>query len=168
MMAQVEQEQRDQEPLLAGLTDSLGFLLRMAQLRVFGSFFETLGQFNLKPGEFSVLVVIGQNAGVRQGLLANALRIKPAHMTKMVRNFETRGLVTRTVPEDDRRAVELCLSDEGDRYVTELAPNFYEFDRAQQDPLTKEEMETLRRLLRKFNRYSERPSATLYDLGGGK
>ena len=167
-MAQVAEKQIDPEPSLAGLTDSLGFLLRMAQLRVFGQFFQTLGRFDLRPGEFSVLVVIAQNPGVRQGLLANSLSIKPAHMTKMVRNFETRGLVDRSIPEDDRRAVELCLSEDGERYVTELAPHFYDFDRAQQEPLTRDEMETLRGLLRKFNGFPERPTAKLFDLGGGK
>lgn len=167
-MGQIAEKSQDSEPILAGLTDSLGFLLRMAQLRVFAQFFETLGQFNLRPGEFSVLVVIAQNPGVRQGLLANSMSIKPAHMTKMVRNFESRNLVTRTVPQDDRRAVELCLSDEGARYVTELAPHFYDFDRAQQEPLTKAEMETLRGLLRKFNGFPQRRTARLFDVGGGK
>ena len=167
-MGQVAEKQTDQQPSLAGLTDSLGFLLRMAQLKVFEQFFKTLGRFELRPGEFSVLVVIAQNPGVRQGLLANALNIKPAHMTKMVRNFETRNLILRAVPEDDRRAVELSLSKEGERHVTELAPHFYDFDRAQCEPLTRAEMETLRGLLRKFNGFPERPTAKLFDLGGGK
>jgi DNA-binding MarR family transcriptional regulator len=74
----------------------------MAQLRSFDFFFEDLGKLGLRPGEFSVLWVIHVNPGVRQGVLAQTLRIKRAHMTKMIRSFEERGLVARTIPEDDR------------------------------------------------------------------
>lgn len=166
-MGQVAETEQAEEVSLAGLTDSIGFLLRMAQLKVFARFFEELGEFGLKPGEFSVLITIALNPGVRQGQLAAAMSIKPAHMTKMVRGFEDQGLVSRRVPQDDRRAVELTLSDKGEAHVARLQPHFHTFDRGQQAPLTKEEMADLRRLLRKFNGFPERVSAELFDLGGG-
>ncbi len=149
----------------AGLTESIGFLLRMAQLKVFARFFEDLGEYGLRPGEFSVLITIARNPGMRQGQLAAAMSIKPAHMTKMVRGFEDQGLVTRRVPEDDRRAVELTLSPKGEAHVARLQPHFYEFDRSQQASLSDEEMVELRRLLRKFNGYPEKVSVALFDLG---
>jgi DNA-binding MarR family transcriptional regulator len=165
MMEPAVETRQEQEVSLAGLTDSIGFLLRMAQLKVFAQFFEDLGKYGLKPGEFSVLVLIGENPGVRQGQIAAAMKIKPAHMTKMVRGFEDQGLVDRSVPPDDRRAVELRLSEKGKDYVGELSPHFYAFDRSQQEPLTKSEMQTMRGLLRKFNGYPETPVPHLFNVG---
>ena len=69
------------------LTRSVGFLLRMAQLQSFDMFFARLAKHGLKPGEFTLLWVVGLNPGLRQGSLARRLRIKPAHMTKLVQRL---------------------------------------------------------------------------------
>ncbi len=72
----------------------------------------------MKPGEFSVLWLIDLNPQVRQGTLARRLRIKPAHMTKLIRRFEADGYVHRRTPDQDRRAVELSLTARAERIVT--------------------------------------------------
>ena len=78
------------------LTRSVGFLLRMAQLQSFDMFFARLAKHGLKPGEFTLLWVVGLNPGLRQGSLARRLRIKPAHMTKLVQRLVAADLLART------------------------------------------------------------------------
>ena len=73
---------------------SLGLLLRLAQIRVFEIFFEKLAHHGLKPGEFTMLWLIGLNPDTRQGDIARRIRIKPAHMTKLVSRAVDAGLVT--------------------------------------------------------------------------
>ncbi len=140
----------ERDVALGALSDSLGFLLRLAQVQVFDRFFEDLGQIGLRPGEFSVLWVLHLNPGVRQGLLAQRLRIKRAHMTKMIRDFEARGLVERRTPEHDRRAVELLLTPEGTAFVRDHAEAFFTHDIRRASTLTEAERAQLFTLLQKY------------------
>ena len=140
---------------LGPLSSSLGFLVRMGQIEIFGLFYETLGRLGLKPGEFSVLWVVHLNPGVRQGAVAEKLRIKPAHMTKLVRSFEEGGLLERHIPESDRRGMELRLTSKGEAFVTEYADEFFTYARSETNRLSQKEADQLIRLLQKFTRLGE-------------
>jgi DNA-binding MarR family transcriptional regulator len=130
---------------------SLGFLLRLAQVRAFDGFFNSLGQLGLKPGEFTVLWVIGLNPQVKQGVIARKLRIKPAHMTKLVQRAVDAELVKRTVPDDDRRSVHLSLTTQGESFIAENKPAFLNVVASENTTLEDEEFEMLVHLLRKLN-----------------
>ncbi|MBY6089626.1 MarR family winged helix-turn-helix transcriptional regulator [Pseudooceanicola sp. 502str34] len=136
---------------LGDLGQSLGFLLRVAQVRVYDQFYDRFGDEDLRPGEFSMLWVMHRNPGIKQGMLAQALRIKPAHMTKTVRRFEDNGLVERQIPDSDRRSVLLRLTDKGEAFVARNRPNFLGENAYNTHDLSEEEAATLARLLRKYN-----------------
>jgi len=140
----------DEHVELGEITGSLGFLLRMAQLKAFDFFFLTLGEYDLRPGEFTVLWVIGLNPGLRQGTVARRLNIKPAHMTKLVQRLVTAGFVARTIPEDDRRSVRLALTPEGERFVATYRDRFLTAHLAERSGLSAAEAETLIALLRRY------------------
>lgn len=151
---------RDDEDGAGGLDygvmgQSLGFLLRLAQLAAFRDFYVALGDHGVRPGEVSVLILIGRNPGIRQGHLARQLMIKRAHMTKMVQAMEDAGLVRRTVPDDDRRSVELWLTPAGQRRAADLAPLLAGHEAQSATRLTKREEEQLKRLLKKFLRHPD-------------
>lgn len=132
------------------LRDSLGFLLRLAQLQRFGAFFAEFGELGIRPGELSLLLMLSENPGIRQGVLAQSLMIKRAHMAKMVRAFEEAGLLRRTVPKDDKRAMELWLTEAGNRHVARLREPFEDHESAPIDGLSPDEAAELKRLLRKY------------------
>lgn len=135
---------------LGEISGSLGFLLRMAQLKAFDYFFHTLKGHGLKPGEFTVLWVIGLNPGLRQGTVARCLRVKPAHMTKLIARLVERGLVARTIPEDDRRSVRLELTIDGEAFVTRYRDRFLELHISERSDLSPSEAATLLTLLRRY------------------
>ena len=135
---------------LGPLGTSLGFLLRLSQVELFEMFYSVLGHHGLKPGEFSVLWIVHLNPGIRQGRLADRLRIKRAHMTKLIRAFEDRGFVLRHVPDADRRAVELTLAPPGEAFVAEHAEAFFSYARTETQRLSDGEAEQFVALLRKF------------------
>lgn len=137
---------------LGPLSSSLGFLFRMGQVEIFGLFYEALGRLGLKPGEFSVLWVVHLNPGVRQGAVAEKLRIKPAHMTKLVRSFEEGGLIARHIPDRDRRGIELRLTPRGTAFVEEYAEDFFSYAQSETNRLTPAEAKQLIALLQKFTR----------------
>jgi DNA-binding MarR family transcriptional regulator len=132
------------------LSGSLGLLLRLAQIVSFRDFFESLGHLGMRPGEATALMLIGENPGVRQGELARQLMIKRAHMTKMVRAMETAGLVSRSVPDDDRRSVALRLSPAGEAEVASLRGPFLAHEAGAARGLSRREEAELKRLLCKY------------------
>jgi DNA-binding MarR family transcriptional regulator len=132
------------------LTESLGFLLRLAQIRSFEAFYRHLSGFDIRPGAHTVLWVVGLNPGMRQGVIARKLNIKPAHMTKLVQDLVDRKLVSRTVPDDDRRAVCLSLTKEGQAFIQENKADFMAYRKIERGNLSDRESAELGRLLRKF------------------
>lgn len=135
---------------LGEMTDSLGFMLRLAQLRLFERFFQGFAEAGVRPGEFTVLWVIALNPGVRQGALARVLTIKPAHMTKLVQRLVSDGLVRRHIPPQDRRSVELTLTGAGRDYLDRHRATFLRVHDAERDGLTEAEGAELLRLLAKL------------------
>ena len=135
---------------LGPLGNSVGFLLRLAQLRAFDEFFSDHGPQGLKPGEFSVLWVIARNPGIRQSVLGQRLMIKRAHMTKLIRAMEDRRLVSRYIPDADRRAVELTLTSAGEDEVETAGRLFFDYEQSTGAPLDADDHATLVALLRKY------------------
>lgn len=132
------------------LSSSLGFLLRMAQLKAFEHYFTELADLELKPGELSVLMLILRNPGIRQGVLAQRLMIKRAHMTKLIRALEKGGYVKRTIPDEDRRSVTLTLTAEGRRTMQRHWMRLVSYEQAPRSPLSAEQQRQLIALLQTF------------------
>jgi DNA-binding MarR family transcriptional regulator len=117
-------------------------------LRAFEAFFRTAGS-DLKPGEFTVLWVIGLNPGLRQGTIARRLRIKPAHMTKLIRRIVDAGLVEREIPPDDRRSIRLSLTKAGKAFIERHKITLRKSHEAERAALSDQEYTTIVGLLRK-------------------
>ena len=132
------------------LAELAGFMLRLAQLQLFELFFRDFAQRGITPGQIGILIAIGRNPGVRQGVLADALRIKWSNMAKIIRLLEGQGLIERRVPARDRRAVELRLTETGRAAVDETVPQLMVSDRSATTALTQRERDTLLRLLAKL------------------
>jgi DNA-binding MarR family transcriptional regulator len=135
---------------LGDLSQSLGFLLRIAQVQIFRAYFRRLGKHDLMPAEFSILWVLHLNEGVRQGAIAQGLSIKPAHMTKLIQKLVTTGYVTRNVPEDDRRSVRLALTEAGRTLITSHQDEFLNLHQYAPGHLNQSELAALVALLRKY------------------
>lgn len=141
----------DEEALeLGALTDSVGFLLRMAQIRAFAQFYREFPDSDVRPGEFTAIWVLALNPGVRQGALARQLHIKPAHMTKLIQRLVKAGLVKRTVPPEDRRSVTLALTPAGHAYVDAHRARFLAVHAAERTGLDDAELDQLKGLLAKL------------------
>ncbi len=140
------------EPAVAfgPLTELAGFMLRLAQLQVFEAFFAEFDARGIRPGQISILIAIGENPGVRQGALANALSIKRSNMAKIVRLLVSNGLIRRRVPASDRRAVELHLTQAGRALVERALPDIRANDRLATAVLSSGERKALMRILRKL------------------
>jgi DNA-binding MarR family transcriptional regulator len=97
------------------LADSVGFLLRRAQLSVVGHLIGVLAPLELRPAQFSVLALIEANPDLGQSELCEALGIQRPNFVAMLDELESRGLTKRRPSRLDRRIKTLVLTPKGTR-----------------------------------------------------
>jgi DNA-binding MarR family transcriptional regulator len=135
---------------LGALGDHLGFVLRRAQVQVFGMFIAALKRVDLKPGQFAVLMVINDNPGLQQSDVCNALGIQKANFVTMLKTLERRGLVARDVHRSDRRARALSLTTAGRTLLTRACALQRDYERELQRHLGSADRARLIELLYKL------------------
>ncbi|HEY7664093.1 MAG TPA: MarR family transcriptional regulator [Xanthobacteraceae bacterium] len=107
---------RARRPLEIGvLSDHLGYLIRRLQVWVFQDFIRTLAPIDIRPAQYSVLVVIAANPGLSQSELADRLGIERARLVRVLDRLERRGLTRRLPSRNDRRSHALRLTRAGQR-----------------------------------------------------
>ena len=105
---------------LGPLGDSVGYLMRRAQVAIFQRFFELFAEFDIRPAQYSILTVIERNPGLSQTRLAAALGIKKTNLVAIIDALEERGLARRESTESDRRSHALHLTPKGTALVGRL------------------------------------------------
>jgi DNA-binding MarR family transcriptional regulator len=92
----------------------LGFRLALAEVGTRRVFQRHVGTpFQLRPVEFTLLMLLRANPAVTPKRLAQALRLSPPNVTVLVDRLAGRGLVQRQRSPDDGRATILQLTDVG-------------------------------------------------------
>lgn len=108
----------DRRSLDLGVLDRhLGYFLRRAQVAVFQDFIRTLADVGIRPAQYSVLIVIGANAGLSQADVAQTLGIERARLVRLLDRLERRGLTQRLPSRVDRRSHVLKLTPAGQRVL---------------------------------------------------
>jgi len=104
-----EEEQID----MAGLDREVGFALRLAQVAVFKDLIASLKPLSLRPADYSLLLIVNANPGLKQQALGAALSVQGPNLVTMVDQLEMRGLIARNVAPADRRAHALNMTAKG-------------------------------------------------------
>lgn len=73
----------------------------------------------LTPSQQSTLAVIDHHGPIRLGDLARIEAVSPPTITKIVAKLEGQGLVSREGDPDDRRIVQVSITDEGHARMAE-------------------------------------------------
>jgi len=129
-----------------------GYLLARARWQAFRNFEAHIGgPCQLKPVEFSILVLMDSNEQVSLGQLAQALGVAAPNMTGIVRRLEERGLVERKRAETDRRMQHLALTDAGRKLLREGVAAGRKMDEAWLARLSRAEVGMLLELLAKLS-----------------
>ncbi|MCO7245958.1 MarR family winged helix-turn-helix transcriptional regulator [Halomonas sp. Mc5H-6] len=118
---QVEPDEKEPTSV-AGLVleNRLGYALRRAQLTVFKHFNEAMQEYEIRPAQFSSLVVIEGYPGITQTNLAKVLDIDPPRIVSLINNLEERGLALRVRCKRDRRSHGIFLSKKGEALTEQL------------------------------------------------
>jgi DNA-binding MarR family transcriptional regulator len=102
------------------LSEAIGYRLRRAQLLVFQDFGEAFAAQGLRPADFSVVLIIKHNPGLKQSEVAEALGIQRANFVAIVDGLEDRGIVERRKSETDRRVQALHLTALGEQFAESM------------------------------------------------
>lgn len=105
---------------LAPLANVIGYRLRRAQLYVFQDFLSSFSQLDIRPAEYSVLMLIEKNPGMKQSEIAAALGIKRANFVRLMDALEERGLAERRPSATDRRSHALYLTEAGENFIVRM------------------------------------------------
>jgi DNA-binding MarR family transcriptional regulator len=141
----------DSPVALGRLGELLGYNLRVAQLRAFGSFAGCVEDEDLTPTVAGMLLLIEANPGIKQTAIAAALHLDRSTLVRLVDRCEERRLVKRTPSRFDRRVTTPALTARGRAYVTALRPKIDRHEAEIAARLSIRERATLRNLLRRLN-----------------
>ncbi len=128
----------------------VGYLVARARTPLRRRFFEQIGDaYELRPVEFTVLMLVWTNEDVTLKRLTQTLSVTAPNITVVLDRLEARGLVRRTRSQADRRSMIIRAQPAGERIAREVG----ELSRAMEDSalamLTAAERRTLVALLRR-------------------
>jgi DNA-binding MarR family transcriptional regulator len=133
--------------LLPGL---LGYQLRLAQHAIFDDFADAMGELEVSPGLFGMLVIIEANPGLKQTELAHAARLDRSSLVPALDKLEARRLVARRSSAEDRRVNGLWLTREGSALLKKLKRRVARHEQRLARDLSADERATLVALLQRI------------------
>jgi DNA-binding MarR family transcriptional regulator len=132
------------------LASAPGFLLSWNGQRTAHVFAATLEPLGLRPPHFGVLTLIDSHPGCAQQELVDRSLIDPSSMVAVIDELEELGLAERRAHPGDRRKHAVHLTDNGQQTLQQARKLAIETAKEMFAPLSAEEVETLRVLLRKL------------------
>ena len=119
----------------------LGYNLRRAHLCVWRQYVALIGENNIRPGLFSLLVLVGSNPGIAQIELGRHLGIDKASIVALLDRLEKAGLLDRLRSTRDRRRQGIFLTARGVEELGTLIAQVKVLERQLASRFTKAEFE---------------------------
>jgi DNA-binding MarR family transcriptional regulator len=146
-----ERVRRKRQALDLGVLDGhLGYFVRRLQVWIFQDFVRALASFDIRPAQYSVLVVIAANSGLSQADLAERLGIERARLVRLLDGLEKRSLVRRRPSPLDRRSHALVLTRDGHKSLKRMKVLAAEHETNLTKRLGPQKREALLEVLRDF------------------
>lgn len=114
---------------LGVLDGYIGFHLRMAQTASFRAVRDRSGTYDLKPGWFAVLSIIGDNPGISPVELSRAAGRDKSTLTPVIQDLLRRGYLDRRPRPGDRRSYTLSLTEAGRARRDEISRHAIEHEK---------------------------------------
>jgi DNA-binding MarR family transcriptional regulator len=105
---------------LGKLNGHLGYFLRRLQIAVFKDFIRTLAPMDVRPAQYSVLLLIEANPGRSQAAIGQALDIERARLARLLHVLEGRGWIERRAADGDGRSHSLFLTRDGEKALVRI------------------------------------------------
>ncbi|MEP7058163.1 MAG: MarR family transcriptional regulator [Caldimonas sp.] len=130
--------------------ESVGFLMRRVLFAITQDTSKRLEPHGLTHAQWGPLYKIRKSGSATVAELARDLEMDPGAMTRLLDRLEAKGLCTRVRSTDDRRVVNLALTDEGRKAADKVPVALAEVMNAHLAGFTKAEWQLLKGLLRRM------------------
>ena len=116
------------------------------------AFNEILRTFDLSVEQFNVLRILRGQKGkpANMCVIQERMIAKTSNTTRLVDKLLLKGLVNRVVCEQNRRKMEITITEKGLKLLNELDPKIEAHEILFANNLTKQELENLNELLQKY------------------
>ena len=131
------------------LYDQPGHLIRRAHQIALGLFTENLGK-EVTPVQYAILRMVHEVPEIDQMGLARRIGLDTSTTALTAARLESKGLLTRTIVENNRRQLKLALTLDGEAWLQSLVPGVHKMRQQMLAALDPEEQELFVHLLRKF------------------
>ncbi len=129
---------------------SVGFTLHLARSAIAGDIDAVLKDFDIVNQQMGVILSLWHGLASTPFELSKLMDIDTGLMTRMLDKLEKQGILARTRSVDDRRVVNLKLSDKGRLVADEIQNRALEVLNKRLQNFSNEEFLEFRRLLSKF------------------
>lgn len=129
-----------------------GFLLKRCNQVSAAIFIKLCRDFSMTPSQYGVLCALHDFPDVDQIALGRLIGQDRSTVGLVIRLLAERGLIERSVNENDKRRMRLKLSKAGQRFLAKIAPATKQAQDAVLGGLPKEKQELLLDLLEEFLR----------------
>jgi len=139
-------------PLSVGLLPNLlGYNVRRAEIALWRDFSRTVGDGEVRPALFSLMILVEANPGVAQIDIANQLDIDKATVVGLVRRLQKRLCVICPQSTVDRRRQGIYLTDKGQKELNKLRQEMLDHETRFTRLFSAEELAQLFTLLRRIH-----------------
>lgn len=148
------EEQPPEQPAPDGLGQdmraSAGYLVRDTHLAFAKALRNRLQSHQVTPGQWYFLRALWNEEGLSQRELSRRVRTTEPTTVSALRLLERNGYIARVRNSDDRRTINIFLTDKGRALKTELLPDALSINEIAGKGITADEFETFRRILDKM------------------
>lgn len=130
---------------------SLPMILHRTLDAVMPDYRELFARYNLTEQQWRVLRVLWSSKKVTSVELSNRTLIPAPSLVGVLDRLEKKGLVTRVRSEEDRRAVFVVATAQGQALEEEVSPQVAEIDRQLRASVTAEEWRMMEQVLEKIS-----------------
>jgi DNA-binding MarR family transcriptional regulator len=132
------------------LDSHIGVALRFAYQRAVAVLSEEIRDFSLTPIQVSILARLHERGPTTQNRLGRSLGMEPANVRDVVQRLARRGLVTLEEVPEDRRALLVTVTPDGDELFAAVWPRAEAANARTLSRLTPDERSALADMLRQL------------------
>jgi DNA-binding MarR family transcriptional regulator len=139
-------------PLSVGiLPNLLGYNVRRAEIALWRDFSRTVGEGEVRPALFSLMILVEANPGLAQIDIANQLDIDKATVVGLVQRLQRRQCVVCRQSAVDRRRQGIFLTDRGQKELDKLRQEMLDHETRFTRLFSAQELAQLFTLLRRIH-----------------
>lgn len=140
--------------------ESLSYLSRRAGKQVTAQMEAAFAKLDISFVQYAVLMQVHEKVAITASDICQNLQHDTGALARIIEDLESRGLLTRERSETDRRRVEIELTEKGEALRRQLVATVVTFLDDVLEEFTREEADTLARLLTRLNdRLAQRQKA---------